>query len=67
MCRDNFEDHFSNFHHFSIFPRTFRIRGRIISKRQLTPLKPKSIMQISNFLQQFQHLSKFDSILLDVI
>lgn len=30
-----FEDHFSKFYHFSIFPRTFRIRGRIISKRQL--------------------------------
>ena len=30
-----FEDHFSKFYHFSIFPRTFSIRGLIISKRQL--------------------------------
>lgn len=35
MYCDDFEDHFSKFHHSSIFPRTFRIRGRIISKRQL--------------------------------
>lgn len=48
MCRDNFEDHFSNFHHSSIFPRTFRIRGRIISKRQLCGVASSRLAHFSH-------------------